>query len=309
MLTISRSYTSLNSSACVLAVAVMPAYFGIELDQVLDGDGAEDPALTSEPDAFFGFDGWLQSVGPTAILGDAALELIDQFDAAVLDDVIDIPAQQLFRVKSMIERCQERKVFGFVQIAAAQHGFDARHAVLGEVDVARVFVLAVVPAEDEAIAPTQPCGTANTSGDGGPAGDHQRDARFIDQDGIDLVDDDVLKWALDQVAGVVAEMIAQIIEADFVRGGVGDVGVRLAGVARCSCPAGPATTGRATVAIDAAHPFGVTAGQVVVDSQDVDAFATERSSGPRERRRRSVLPSPVCISAILPSCSASPACS
>jgi hypothetical protein len=66
-----------------------------------------------------------------------------------------------------------------------------------------------------------------------------------------------------------------------------------------------AAHGQAEELVDLAHPLGVAAGQVVVDRDQVDAPAGERVQVERQRRL-SVLPSPVYISAILPSWSMTP---
>jgi hypothetical protein len=57
--------------------------------------------------------------------------------------------------------------------------------------------------------------------------------------------------------------------------------------------------GQAEEAIEAAHPFGVAAGEVVVDGDDMDALAGERVEVDG-KVATSVLPSPVFISAISP---------
>ena len=52
--------------------------------------------------------------------------------------------------------------------------------------------------------------------------------------------------------------------------------------------------------MQAPHPLGVAAGQVVVDRDDMHALAGKRVQIGRQRVATSVLPSPVRISAILP---------
>ncbi len=59
------------------------------------------------------------------------------------------------------------------------------------------------------------------------AGNDQRRARFVDQDGVDFVDDGVGVAALHHVLEPVLHVVAQIIEAELVIGAVGDVAVVL----------------------------------------------------------------------------------
>ena len=61
------------------------------------------------------------------------------------------------------------------------------------------------------------------------AGDDERRARLIDQNGVDLVDDGEGMSALDELACVDGHVIAQVVKAHFVIRAVGDVcGVGLA---------------------------------------------------------------------------------
>src|SRR3546814_15870978 len=63
----------------------------------------------------------------------------------------------------------------------------------------------------------------------GGAGNDQRRARLVDQDRIDLVDDREVERPLHHRAAFVLHVVAQIIEAEFVVGAVGDIGgIRIA---------------------------------------------------------------------------------
>ena len=56
------------------------------------------------------------------------------------------------------------------------------------------------------------------------AGDDERRARFVDQDRIHFVDDGEVMPALHAVLQVELHVVAQVIEAEFVVGAVGDIG-------------------------------------------------------------------------------------
>ena len=56
------------------------------------------------------------------------------------------------------------------------------------------------------------------------AGDDQRRARFVDQDGVDFVDDGEVVAALDAVLQAELHVVAQVVETELVVGAVGDVG-------------------------------------------------------------------------------------
>ena len=57
------------------------------------------------------------------------------------------------------------------------------------------------------------------------SGNDERRSRFVDQDRVDFVDDREVVPALDALRDVELHVVAQIIEAEFVVGSVGDVGV------------------------------------------------------------------------------------
>ena len=89
--------------------------------------------------------------------------------------------------------------------------------------------------------------------------------------------------ALDHVLEAVLHVVAQIVEAVFVVGAVGDVagiGLLALGVVE---PVHDHADGHAEEAIDLAHPAGVAAGEVVVDGDDMDALAGERVEIDRKR--------------------------
>ena len=91
------------------------------------------------------------------------------------------------------------------------------------------------------------------------AGNDQRRARLVDQDGVHFVDDGVGVAALDHVLHRVLHVVAQIVEAELVVGAVGDV----AGVGALALLVVDAVDdvadGEAEEAIDLAHPLGVAA--------------------------------------------------
>ena len=106
------------------------------------------------------------------------------------------------------------------------------------------------------------------------AGDDERGAGFVDQDGVHFVDDgEVVRTLLDAILDAELHVVAQVVEAEFVVGAVGDVGVvgvlALLVVEVVDDDAHLQAEGL----VDAAHPLGVALGQVVVDRDDVHALA------------------------------------
>ena len=109
----------------------------------------------------------------------------------------------------------------------------------------------------------------------GGAGDDERGAGLVDEDGVDFIDDGEVVAALDELGLVPRHVVAQVVEAEFVVGAVGDVrGVLLA--AHGGVLVGEdAAAGQAQEAVDAAHEVGLVFGEVVVHGDDVHALAGE----------------------------------
>ena len=109
----------------------------------------------------------------------------------------------------------------------------------------------------------------------GGAGDDQRRAGFVDQDRVDFVDDREVVAALDVLRQLELHVVAQVVEPELVVGAVGDVAA-VGGLALGVVQVVLDDADRhAEEAVDAAHPLGVAPRQVVVDRDDVDAFAGE----------------------------------
>src|SRR5690606_22259436 len=106
----------------------------------------------------------------------------------------------------------------------------------------------------------------------GRAGDDQRGPRLVDEDRVDLVDDGVAVAALHAVLEPGGHVVAQVVEAELVVGGVGDVAV--VGLAALGRPhrGHDHTGGQPQEVVDTAHHLGLVAGQVVVDGDHVDAL-------------------------------------
>ena len=122
----------------------------------------------------------------------------------------------------------------------------------------------------------------------GLPGNNQRRARFVYQDVVYLVDDGVVQTALYALGQVVDHVVAQVVEAEFVVGAVGDVGL----VGRA------AVFGRHVVVDHArgqtqlfeyrAHPVAVAPGEIIVDRDYMHALAVESVQIGSQRRHVSL---------------------
>ncbi len=118
----------------------------------------------------------------------------------------------------------------------------------------------------------------------GCAGDDQRRARLVDQDRVDLVDDGVVEAALEAVLPRHRHVVAQVVETELVVGAVDDVARVGVVLGRVRHRGEDHADRQAEEAVDAPHPLGVAAGEVVVHRDDVDAAPAERVQVRRQRR-------------------------
>ena len=141
--------------------------------------------------------------------------------------------EQLVRLQRVVDVVDDRDVLDVVErlalqeVGLAQQVFELLGAVFGEVGRALLFVDLVVfrrQQRDEGVDGVVEIGAVVER-----AGNDQRRARFVDEDRVDFVDDREEVAALDHLVALVLHVVAQIIEAEFVVGGVGDVaGIGLA---------------------------------------------------------------------------------
>ena len=179
-------------------------------------------------DLLLGLQRLVQAVGIAAALHHAAGELVDDDHLAVLDDVVLVALEQLVGAQRLVEVVDDGDVldvveeFALEQARRREHPLELLVAVLGEVRRPGLLVdLVVASAElrDELVD-----GGVELGAVVGRPGDDERRARLVDQDRVHLVDDRVIVPALHHVLQVVLHVVAQIVEAEFVVGAVGDVG-------------------------------------------------------------------------------------
>jgi hypothetical protein len=96
------------------------ANHGIECDQILKRDRAQNPALFFGRDAFLCFDGGVKTSGPSSILDDASLEFVHGFDGAILDQIVDVAPKQGMGMNGVLNGSMQLEVLRFKEIAAAE---------------------------------------------------------------------------------------------------------------------------------------------------------------------------------------------
>ena len=92
----------------------------VHAEVVLEGDGGQGAVLARDGDALFGLDGLVQALGVAAADHEAAGELIDDDDLAVLHDIVDIPLHDAAGLDGLIDVVGQGEVFGVIEVLDAE---------------------------------------------------------------------------------------------------------------------------------------------------------------------------------------------
>ena len=210
----------------------------VQTEEILERDGGERLVFACDLDALLGLDGLMQALVIAAAVHEAAREFVDDDDLAVLDDVVDVALHEAPCLHGLIDVVRERGVFGVGQIFYIEELLGLFNALLRERHGAVFFidnVIAVIlilqllavrrgedllfQAGDEIIRHFIQLGRFLAL-----AGNDERCARFVNEDGVDLVDDGERVATLHHLLFVNRHIVAQVIEAQLVIRAVGDIG-------------------------------------------------------------------------------------
>ena len=269
----------------------------VEAEVVLERDGGERFALARDGDALLGLDGLVQPLAVAAAEHEAARELVDNDDLAVLDDVVDVALHDAVRFERLVDVVRDGRVLGVGEVFEVKILLDLLHAARGQrrglglfIDdvvglLVDVLLLLLVGLRDDLLAEArdEAFGAGiHLRGLLAHAGDDERRARLVDEDGVHLVDDDEGVPALHELVFKDCHVVAQVVEAHLVVRAVGDIrGVGLAALFAIEV-VDDQSDGEAEEAVDLAHPLAVALGEVIVDRDDVHALARERVEVRRE---------------------------
>ena len=265
--------------------------FAVETEVVLERDGREGLVLALHAHVLLGLDGLVQTVAVAAAEHEAAGELIDDDDLAVLDNVVNVALHDAVGADGLIDVVHERGVFDIREVFEAEGRLGLGDAAGGERRGAGLFVDNVVGVEvlvllflivDGGVGLARQAGgkilrlTVKVGALIALAGDDERGARLIDEDGVHLVDDGEGVAALHHLGLIDGHVVTQVVKAHLVVRAVGDVGrVGLLALGARHVVHDQADA-QAEEAVDLAHPLAVAAGEVIVDGDDVHALAGER---------------------------------
>ena len=272
------------------------AELAVHAEVVLEGHRGQRLVLALDLHTFLGFHGLVQAVAPAPARHQAAGELIDDDHFAVLHDVMLVTVVEVVGPQRRIDVVHQRDVGRVIQARALSQQAGLQEQLLGlfvagfgEEHLVRLFVDGEVASVDDTFAGAH-IGFADLllqpRDDGvdahihlgvifGLAADDQWRARFVDEDGVDLVDDGVVQATCNAVAHVLHHVVAQVVEAELVVGAVGDVGGVGGLLLFAAHPGHVHAHGQAEKGVQAPHPLGIAARQVVVHRHHVHTLAGE----------------------------------
>src|ERR1700733_2050669 len=230
----------------------------------------------------------MQAIGPAAAGHQTAGEFVHNDDFAVFHDVLNVTVIESVGLNGGLDVMLEVPVLGVGNIADAQHLLDFYPAFVGNRDAAMLFIDDVVARVllglagsdidfltffklgDDAVDPGVLIGGLLAG-----SGNDERGAGFVDQDGIDFVDDGEIVSALHAVVQIELHVVAQIVEAELVVGAIGNIGgvgftaLLIVEVVNDDAHA------EAEETIQFAHPLGVALGQIVIHRDNMHAASAQ----------------------------------
>src|SRR5690606_16090167 len=98
----------------------------------------------------------------------------------------------------------------------------------------------------------------------GGAADDERGSGFVDQNGVDLVDNTEVKLALDVIFQAKLHVVAKVIKAELVVRSVSNIAAIVFLALLVAQAMNDHARGKPEEAMDLSHPLGVTSGEVIV---------------------------------------------
>ena len=262
----------------------------VQAEVVLEGDGGQGLGLPGHGDVLLGLNGLMQALVVPPAVHQPAGELVHDDDLAVLHHVVNVPPHHAPGLDGLVDMMGQGGIFRVGQVLDVELLLRLGHAPGGKgggagllihdvvrVDVAGFFLLCVHLRHLQALQPGDK--VVHQLVELGRllplAGDDQRRAGLIDEDGVHLVHDGEGVAPLHQLAGVDGHVVPQVVKAKLVVGAVGNVGGVGRFLARLIHPVDGQPHSEAQKAVHLAHPLRVALGQVVVGGDDVHPLARQ----------------------------------
>ena len=272
------------------------------IEKVLESDGGERPALPLHLNMFFRLNRLMQAIRISASRHDTAREFIHDQDLIVLHHIVLITEHQIIGPQGQNNIMLNLQVLRIRQVFNLEKALHLGHALSGQVDhlillvhdkVAGLFLL---HAHDRIqlgqvfhiraplhLLGQDIAGLIELRGFSALPGDDQRGSRFIDQHRVHLVDDGVMQITQNQLLLVDDHIVSQVVKAQFIIRHISDI----LGIFRTPFLGFHAVEHAAHFQpqelMYRPHPGSVTAGQVIIDGNNMHTLAFQRVQVCRKR--------------------------
>src|SRR5215467_7515490 len=118
--------------------------FFVEAEEVLEGDCGERVVFTLDLDAFFGFDGLVETFAVATAGHQAPCKLIDDDDLAIFDDIIFVALEDDLSLDGVLHVARQIEIAFVVDVLDTGQAFKLFDAVLGQDDGARFLFNGIV---------------------------------------------------------------------------------------------------------------------------------------------------------------------
>ena len=225
----------------------------------------------------------MQAFRPAAAFHDAARVLVDDLHFAAHYDIVDVAMEHEVRLQGLLQVVRKLARRVVIDVVDTQAGLDFRQAGLGCEDGLLRLVELVVFVTNQA---EHRLGElfVGIGGLHACAGNDERRARLVDEDGVDLVDDGEVVAALHAGARAGHHVVAQVVETEFGIGAIRHVGLICGDALGLAHAILHQAHFHAQEVIQTAHPLAVSTSEVVVHGNDMHAFAGKRIQITGERR-------------------------
>ena len=179
----------------------------VEAEEVLEGDGGKSHRLLFDGDAFLGLNGLVETFVVAATLHQTASMLVHDHDvAAVGDDVIFIAFENDLGAESLLHMVDQAGVAGGVEILDAEQLLNFLYALVGEGDTAAFFVKDVIVGGELGGNLGELVVGVGIVASG--RGDNKWGASLVNQNGVHLVHDGEVEFALAEELGLGDHIVA-----------------------------------------------------------------------------------------------------
>ena len=264
-----------------------PGQFVVKAEVILERGRSQCLALFMNLNPFLGLNRLMQTLGQSSPGHGATGVLIDQDHFPVLHNVLDIPVEQRMSAQAGIDVVQQIEIGSAVEVFTLFQQPFANHQLLDifvagfrQLYLTLLLVDGVMPRLTLRIQPQHGYHAVDAPIEFRAvfrcAGDNQRRARLIDQNGIHFVDNGKAQSSGHTLFQRKRHIVAQVIKTELVIRTVDNICVVSGAFFLWRLTRADHAEGDTEEVVERPHPVGVAMGQVIIYRNQVDTITAER---------------------------------